>query len=154
MRDLGLLLLRCMVGALFVIHGYPKIFGGPGKKEGLHPKVRQHLGPGFDAAMERGSIANFRGNVEGMGFPAPGIMAWVAALAEFGGGILLILGWLTRPAAFIMSGNMVVAITKVHWKGGLVGQGGYEFALALLGALLSIVLAGPGAISIDGDEKP
>jgi putative oxidoreductase len=152
MRDLGLLLLRCMVGALFVIHGYPKIFGGPGKAEKLHPKVRQHLGQGFDAAMERGSIANFRGNVERTGVPLPGVMAWVAALAEFGGGILLILGWLTRPVAFLMSGNMVVAVTRVHWKNGLVGQGGYEFALAMLGALLALVLAGPGAISIDGDD--
>lgn len=153
MRDLGLLLLRVMVGAIFVIHGYPKIFGGPGKVEKVHPKVRQHLGAGFDAAMEHGSIASFRGNVEGMGLPMPGIMAWVAALAEFGGGILLILGWLTRPVALIMSGNMVVAITRVHWKNGLVGQGGYEFPLSLLGSLVALVLAGPGAISIDGDEK-
>jgi putative oxidoreductase len=154
MRDLGLLLLRCMVGAIFVIHGYPKIFGGPGKAEKVHSKVRQHLGPGFDAAMERGSIASFRGNVEGMGMPMPGMMAWVAALAEFGGGILLILGWLTRPAALIISGNMVVAITRVHWKNGLVGQGGYEFPLSLLASLVALLLTGPGAISIDGDEKP
>ena len=154
MRDLGLLLLRCVVGAIFVIHGYPKIFGGPGKTDKVHPKVRQHLGPGFDAAMERGSIASFRGNVEGMGFPAPGVMAWVAALAEFGGGILLILGWLTRPAALVISGNMVVAVTRVHWKNGLVGQGGYEFPLSLLAALGALLLTGPGAISIDGDEQP
>jgi putative oxidoreductase len=152
MRDLGLLLLRVMVGAIFVIHGYPKIFGGAGKVEKVPSKVRQHLGPGFDAAMERGSIANFRGNVEGMGMPLPGMMAWVAALAEFGGGILLVLGWLTRPVALIMSGNMLVAVTKVHWKNGLVGQGGYEFPLSLLGSLVALVLAGPGAISIDGDD--
>ena len=152
MRDLGLLLLRCLVGAIFVIHGYPKIFGGPGKAERLHPKMRQHLGPGFDAAMERGSIANFRGNVENLGMPLPGVMAWVAALAEFGGGVFLILGWLTRPVALIVSGNMVVAVTRVHWKNGLVGQGGYEFPLTMLAALLTIVLAGPGALSIDGDD--
>ncbi|HEY7067426.1 MAG TPA: DoxX family protein [Chloroflexota bacterium] len=152
MRDLGLLLLRLMVGGIFIIHGYPKLFGGPGKTEGLHPKVRQHLGPGFDAAMERGSIANFRGNVENLGFPMPSVMAWVAALAEFGGGVLLVLGWLTRPAALVMCGNMVVAVTRVHWKNGLVGQGGYEFPLSLLGSLGALLLAGPGAISIDGDE--
>src|SRR5579883_3353893 len=99
MRDLGLLVLRLMVGGIFVIHGYPKIFGGPGKVEKLPQPVRQHLGPGFDAAMERGSIASFRGNVEGMGMPMPGMMAWAAALAEFAGGTLLILGWLTRLAA-------------------------------------------------------
>ncbi|HZR98232.1 MAG TPA: DoxX family protein [Chloroflexota bacterium] len=152
MRDLGLLLLRTVVGAIFVVHGYPKIFGGPGKIEKLPPKVRQHLGPGFDAAMERGSIASFRGNVESTGVPMPGVMAWAAALAEFGGGVLLILGWLTRPAALALCGNMVVAVSRVHWKNGLVGQGGYEFPLSLLGALGALLLAGPGAISIDGDE--
>ena len=152
MRDLGLLVLRLFVGSIFVIHGYPKIFGGPGKAEKLHPKVRQHLGPGFEAAMERGSIAAFRGNVERTGVPLPGVMAWAAALAEFAGGLLLVVGWLTRPAALALCGNMVVAVTRVHWKNGLVGQGGYEFALSLLGSLLTLLLAGPGAISIDGDD--
>jgi uncharacterized membrane protein YphA (DoxX/SURF4 family) len=47
---------------------------------------------------------------------------------------------------------MLVAITRVHWKGGLVGQSGYEFALALLGALVALLLGGPGALSLDGDR--
>ena len=144
------MLLRVIVGGLFVVHGYPKIFGGPGKP--LHPTVRRHLGPGFEAAMERGGIANFRGNVERTGVPLPGIMAWVAALAEVVGGGLLVLGWLTRPAALALCGNMAVAIGRVHWKNGLVGQGGYELALLMLGSLLTLIFAGPGAISIDGDE--
>ena len=152
MRDLGLLVLRCVVGAIFVIHGYPKLFGGPGKAEQVPPKVRQFLGPGFEASMERGSIVSFRGNVESMGLPMPGAMAWSAALAEFGGGILLILGWLTRLAALALSVNMIVAISRVHWKNGLVGPGGYEFPLSLLGSLIALVLSGPGAISIDGDD--
>ncbi|HZU04564.1 MAG TPA: DoxX family protein [Chloroflexota bacterium] len=148
MRDLGLLLLRLVVGGLFVVHGYPKLFGGPGKS--IHPALRRHLGPGFEAAMERGGIANFRNAVERTGVPLPGVMAWVAALAEFGGGILLILGWHTRLAALALCGDMSVAISRVHWKTGLMGQGGYELALALLGGLLALLFAGPGAFSIDG----
>jgi putative oxidoreductase len=152
MRHVGLLLLRLIVGGIFVVHGYPKILGGAGKLDRLHPTLRRHLGPGFDAAMERGGIANFRGNVERTGVPLPGVMAWAAALAEFAGGALLILGWLTRPAALMLCGNMLVATTRVHWKGGLVGQSGYEFALALLGALVALLLGGPGALSLDGDR--
>jgi putative oxidoreductase len=150
MRDLGLLVLRLIVGGIFVVHGYPKLFGGPGKA--LHPMARRHLGPGFEQAMERGGIAGFRSTVERTGMPVPGVMAWVGALAEFGGGALLALGWLTRPAALALCGQMAVAISRVHWKNGLVGQGGYELALSLLGGLLALLFAGPGAISIDGDE--
>lgn len=152
MRDLGLLLMRLIVGGIFAIHGYPKVFGGAGKVGRLPPTLRRHLGPGFDAAMERGGIANFRGNVERTSVPLPGVMAWAAALAELVGGALLIVGWLTRPAALMLCGNMVVAVTRVHWKSGLVGQSGYEFALALLGALVALLLGGPGALSVDGDR--
>ena len=150
MRDLGLLLLRVVVGGLFVIHGYPKVFGGPGKT--VHPKAQQYLGPGFDQAMERGGMTNFRANVERTGVPLPGPMAWAGALAELVGGVLLVVGWLTRPAALALSVNMGVAVSRVHWKNGLVGQGGYEFALSLLTALLTLVFTGPGAVSIDGDD--
>jgi putative oxidoreductase len=79
-------------------------------------------------------------------------MAWVAALAELAGGALLVLGWCTRPAALLLAGNMVVAVSRVHWKNGLVGQGGYELALVMLAACLTFLLGGPGAISIDGDD--
>jgi putative oxidoreductase len=86
-----------------------------------------------------------------MGVPMPQTMAWAAALAELGGGALLALGWLTRPAALALCGNMAVAIGRVHWKNGLVGQGGWEFPAVCLAGLLSLLLGGPGAISIDGD---
>lgn len=149
MRDIGLLLLRLVIGSLFILHGYPKLFGGPGKT--VHPRAARHLGPGFGQAMERGGISNFKGNVEGLGVPMPHLMAWLAALAELVGGGLLIVGWLTRPAALALTANMGVAIGRVHWKTGLMGQGGYEPALTFLGGLLALLFAGPGAISIDGD---
>ncbi len=151
MRDLGLLLLRLILGGIFVVHGYPKVFGGPGKT--APAPLRRYLGPGFDQAMERGGIENFRKVVAGLGTPLPGVMAWVAALAELAGGALLMLGWLTRPAALALCGDMAMAISRVHWKNGLVGQGGYEFALACLAGLLALLFGGPGAISIDGDDQ-
>ena len=150
MRDLGLLMLRLVVGSIFIIHGYPKLFGGPGTAERLHPTVRRHLGAHFDAQMERGSVAGYRASVERTGVPFPGPMTWVSLLSQFGGGILLVLGWHTRLAALGLVVNMLVAISRVHWSKGLVG--GYEFALSLLSASLALALAGPGAISIDGDD--
>ena len=150
MRDLGLLLLRVIIGGIFVAHGYPKLFGGPGKS--LPEPARRYLGPGFDAAMEKGGIANFRTNVTNLGMPAPRVMAWAAALSEFGGGLPIILGWFTRPAALALCGTMGVAIQRVTWKNGLVGAGGWEFSLSLIGGLLALLFGGPGAISIDGDE--
>jgi len=150
MRDLGLLLLRIIVGGIFMAHGYPKVFGGPDKP--VHPKARQYLGQGFEAAMGRGGMDQFGQSLAGMGFPMPKVMAWPGALAELVGGALLILGWLTRPAALALSVNMAIAIGHVHRKNGLMGQGGFELALALLGSLLALILGGPGAISIDGDE--
>jgi putative oxidoreductase len=149
MQSLGLLILRLITGGIFIVHGYPKLFGGPGKLEKLHPAVRRHLGPRFEQAMETGSIAGFRASVERTGVPVPGPMTWASVLSQFGGGILIVLGWHTRLAAAITGMNMVVAISRVHWGKGLMG--GYEFALLLLGSLVTFILSGPGAISIDGD---
>src|SRR5262245_996278 len=151
MRDLGLLLLRLILGGIFVVHGYPKVFGGPGKT--VPAAARRYLGPGFDQSMERGGIANFSTLIGGLGIPLSEPMAWAAALAELVGGALLMLGWLTRPAALALCGNMAVAIGRVNWKNGLVGQGGWEFAAVCLAGLLALLLGGPGALSIDGDAE-
>ncbi len=148
MVSLGLLVLRLIVGGIFAAHGFPKLFGGPGKR--VPPTAQRYLGPGFVQAMERGSPQAFAQVLEHLRIPNPGAMAVFVGWVEFLGGILLAIGMLTRFAAALLVGNMAVAIQKVHAKQGLVGQGGSEFPLALLAASLAILLAGPGKISIDG----
>src|SRR5262249_54078460 len=116
------------------------------------PAARRYLGPGYDAMMSRGGMDSFTQNVAGMGIPAPRLMAWGGMLAELGGGALIILGLKTRLAALAPCANQGSAIFPGPGTNGLVGQGATEFPVALTGALLALVLAGPGALSIDGDE--
>ncbi len=113
------LLLRAVIGIIFVVHGYPKLFGG---MEKFTSTVTNNLG-------------------------LPWYMAYVAALSEFAGGILLILGLFTRWAALFISGVMVVAITRVHWHQGLVK--GFEFPLSLLAGAVTLVILGGGWLSVD-----
>lgn len=83
----------------------------------------------------------------------PGILQALAALAEFGGGIALILGLLTRLASLGIAAVMVVAIGMVHVPNGdpFVSQGGpsYELAAVYLACAVLFLLLGPGRISLD-----
>ena len=63
--------------------------------------------------------------------------------------LCLAIGFLTRPAALLLAGNMTVAIWKVHWKNGLVGGSGVEFPLSLLAGCLALLADGPGRASLD-----
>lgn len=87
--------------------------------------------------------------LEKMGIPYPELAALASGIAELGGGIALATGILTRPVALAVAFNMGVAVRKAHWKVGFYGQGGYELALLLGSAALSLALTGPGDISID-----
>lgn len=92
-----------------------------------------------------------------IGFPAPqpmpfnpGSIFGVAALIETIGGFLMLIGLLTRPVAFVLSGEMAVAYFMVHAKGGffpLVNKG--ELAVLYCFVFLYMVFAGPGAWSVD-----
>jgi putative oxidoreductase len=77
------------------------------------------------------------------------VAAVISGLAEFGGGLALAAGTLTRPAGAAVALNMAVASRKAHWSQGFYGQGGYEFPflLGLVGVALS--LTGPGKVSLD-----
>ena len=126
-------IIRVVVGVLFFVHGAQKMLGWWG-------------GPGFTAMMH---------GFESQGVPAA--FAFLAIAAEFFGGIGMVLGFLTRIAAFGISVNMVVAILTVHlrnglfmnWSGQQKGEG-FEFHLLVLAITISIMLVGAGAFSIDG----
>ncbi len=123
LHPLALLLMRLALGAIMVVHGYHKVFGG------LH----QH------AQM-----------VAGLGLPA--WLGYVSAFTEFLGGLLILVGLFTRAAAFAVCINLVVAIWKVHLHNGLMGSPdhpGYEFALAAAALAFSLIFFGGGPIAID-----
>lgn len=122
--SLGLLVLRIAVGAIFAAHGAQKVF------EFTLP----------------GTIGSF----EGMGVPLPEIAAPVVAFLELIGGILLIVGFLTRPVAILLAVDMLVALVLVHLPAGLwVGDGGYEFVAVLGAVALALVFTGAGRFSLD-----
>ena len=100
-RDLGLLLLRLGAGVTLMAHGYPKLFGGP-EKEPPQP-VAEALGPNFAPAVKQGGPESFAQMLAQMGVPEPQVAAVLAGLAEFGGGLGLVLGLGTRPAGLVAS---------------------------------------------------
>jgi putative oxidoreductase len=121
LQPLALLILRLVLGIIMIGHGYSKVFGG------LHHHVQM---------------------VSSLGLP--GWLAYFSAAAEFLGGILVILGLLTRFAALAIAINMVVAIVKVHWHNGLLGNGGYQFPLALASIAFALIFLGAGPIALEG----
>ena len=132
MQSYGPVALRLCVGAVFIAHGAQKLFGMWG-------------GPGLDGTS---------GMLAGLGLPYPYPLAAVLAVVEFGGGILLVLGGLTRWAALALAVDMAIAIWKVHYAYGFFlsasGRGdGVEYTLVLLGALLCLILTGAGALSVE-----
>lgn len=127
--DLGLLVLRLVVGLTFGAHGAQKAFGW------------------FDGI----GWAGWQGIMERLGFRPFVLFAAISTGAELIGGLLLAFGALTPLAATILVGQLIVIIAKSHWANGFWNKSnGYEFPLALLGGTIAIGLAGPGAISLDG----
>ena len=124
------LALRIPIGIIFMAHGAQKLFGWFG-------------GYGLEGTG---------GWMESIGL-APGfIMALLAGSAEFFGGLFILLGLLTRPAAIALSFTMVVAIFSVHFANGLfMSNNGYEFGLALLAASVSLALSGSGKLALDNE---
>ena len=88
----------------------------------------------------------FAGMVEGFGFPAPELFAWGSGLAEFVGGLLLVIGLLTRPAALFITINMAVAAFIAHG-----GQSFGEREKALLFGVIALTffIIGAGRFSLD-----
>ena len=125
---LGLLVLRLVVGLLFVGHGAQKLFGIWG-------------GHGL-----RGTAGFF----EAIGLKPGYLHASAAGVLEFGGGALLALGLLTPLASAMLIAVMTAAIVTVHYPKGLWATGGgYEYNLVLAAAAFALAAIGPGDWSLD-----
>jgi putative oxidoreductase len=116
----ALAVLRIGAGLLFMQHGAQKLFGAMG---------------GIDGQGQAVSLASLMG---------------VAGVLEFFGGLLIVLGLFTRPVAFLLAGEMLVAFFKAHApKGGFPLENGGELALLYLVVWLTLVVFGAGAFSLD-----
>lgn len=148
MKDLGLLLIRIVAGVSLVAHGYPKLFGGDGRSA---PELLTNLfGKNFPKEVQEGGPETVGDHFEQMDVPYPHLGAYLSGATEFGGGLALLTGTMTRWAALAVAVNMAVAIQKVHWKNGLIGPGGFEYPAQLLAESAALFFAGPGAFSVDG----
>ena len=121
--DWGPIALRFALGTVFMAHGWAKLSGPVGTSEGF--------------------------NIERWGWAYPVLWAWLVALVEFFGGLLIIVGLFTRIAAALIACVMLVAILKLKLSRGFVG--GFEFEFALLMIAFSLVLTGGGHLSVDRD---
>ena len=121
--DSGLAVLRIIVGIIFMVHGGQKLFV-------------------FGFAGVSGAFAQ-------MGIPLPGVTGPLVGLMEFSGGFALVVGLLTRLSALGLGITMLGAIVMVHAAAGFFLPTGYEFALALLGATITLALTGAGSYSVD-----
>jgi putative oxidoreductase len=85
------------------------------------------------------------------GMPGAFSLPWIAGVLEIGGGALVLVGFLTRPTAFLLSGLMAVAYWMAHGSKGFypILNGG-EAAMLFCFIFLYIFAAGPGALSVDG----
>lgn len=122
--SLGLLVLRIVVGAVFIAHGAQKIF------EDSLPATAEAFA--------------------GMGVPLAPVLGPAVAVLELAGGILLVLGLLTRPIALLLAATMVVALVLVHLSAGFwATDGGYEYVAVLAAGGVALALTGAGRLSAD-----
>jgi putative oxidoreductase len=128
MINLGLLIIRLVVGVLFIGHGAQKLFGKFG---------------GY-------GLKGTGGWFESIGMKPGVTMALFAGLAELIGGILFAVGFLTPLAALLIAGTMIMAIVKVHAPNGLwATSNGYEYNLTLVAVAIGVALIGPGKYALD-----
>lgn len=121
-------LIRFFAGVMLMPHGAQKLF----------------------AAFGGGGLSGTTASFQKMGLEPALPLALLAGSAEFFGGLLIAVGFLTRPAAFAGFVVMMVAVFHVHLsRGFFLSSGGYEFALLWGMVLLGIILHGGGRLSVD-----
>jgi putative oxidoreductase len=127
LASLAPLAVRLITGIIILAHGWQKL---------------TEMGPG-----------NFGGQMlAGLGVPLPMFMGYVVTFTEIIGGLLLIVGFLSRLAALLLTINLVVAILLVKVNVGFLSGSsgtGAELDLALIAGFLVILFAGPGSLSVD-----
>ncbi|HET8792399.1 MAG TPA: DoxX family protein [Nitrososphaeraceae archaeon] len=111
--------IRIMAGVAFILHGMPK----------------------FD------DLLGTQGFFASVGIPAD--LALLIGLLEVIGGILLIVGLVTRVAAILFAVEMMCAILIVKAGNSFMGQGGFEVDLLLMSISISLAISGPGRLSIE-----
>ncbi|HTZ57147.1 MAG TPA: DoxX family protein [Acidobacteriaceae bacterium] len=121
-EGLGSLIMRVVVGVIMVAHGYTKVIPSGSLYTFAHTVTRMHL---------------------------PVWLGYVSAFTEFFGGMLLVVGLLTRLAAFMVAIDMSVAIIKVHLHGGLLGQNSFALPLTIFASSLMLVFTGCGWLGLD-----
>ena len=126
--NIGLLILRLVVGLIFVGHGTQKLFGWFGGR----------------------GMEGHTGLVEKLNIHPARFWAWVSALGEFFGGLGLALGLLTPLSATAIIGTMLVVMIKVNWPNGFWNTNrGLEWPLVLITVAFVVGLTGPGFYSLD-----
>ena len=135
-RAAALLVLRVMVGGLFLWHGLGKFFGPP------------FAGVGFDAfsailSLHLGSMSDAM------------VIAIAAATAtvETAGGLMLMAGWHTGTAASVLLLGQVANVAVIRFDYGLFGPLGWEDQLVMMGALFALLLGGPGAAALERETS-
>ncbi|WP_342044779.1 DoxX family protein [Bacillus sp. OTU530] len=127
MMDTGLLIIRLVVGILFIGHGAQKLFGWFG---------------GY-------GLKGTGGWLESIGVKPGVFMAFLAGAGELVGGLLFAAGVFTWAGAALITITMLVAIFTVHGKSGLWStQNGFEYNLVLIAAAIGVALSGPGAYTL------
>jgi putative oxidoreductase len=132
--DTAILVLRVATGLIFIPHGVSKVFGA-------------------------GGVAKFASGLPSYGIPT--VLGYVAAYSELIGGILLIVGLLTRVAALLLGGTMFVAAFVVQLPDAVrdpdagankvfAAIRGMELPLSILAAMIALLLLGAGKYSLDG----
>ncbi|QDW27181.1 DoxX family protein [Pedobacter sp. KBS0701] len=123
-RNTGLLLIRIGLGIMFIIHGFPKLAGGPNGWTGLGGSMK----------------------VIGIDF-LPVFWGFMAAATETFGGFLLIVGLFFRPALILLIFTMIIAALVHFGKGD--GLGGASHAIELAIVFFGLIFIGPGKYSVD-----
>jgi putative oxidoreductase len=121
-QGLGALVMRVVLGVIMTAHGYTKVIPSGSLYTFAHTVTRMHL---------------------------PVWLGYVAAFTEFFGGMLLVVGLLTRVAAFMTAMDMAVAILKVHLHGGILGPNSFALPLSLFSISLMLVFTGCGWLGLD-----